>query len=96
MGLDQKVPLGGDQKLSVTAVPMWQASSFWVALCPNGTHLAKFVKDYIIFRPYFIAGQDMTNKAFKGQASFNMIALDCNFAVKYPFEAKVDNYFKLI
>ena len=83
------------QVTGVLCVPIWQASPFWVALCPNGSHLARFVKDYSIFKPYFVAGLDMTNQTCKGHASFKMIALDCDFSVKNPFEPNKDDYFKV-
>lgn len=33
----------------VLCVPWWQASPFWTTLCPNGTHLANYVLDWIFF-----------------------------------------------
>ena len=79
----------------VVCVPLWQASPFWIALCPNGTHLANFVKDFVIFQPFFVAGEDMKNKTFQGFSKFRMIALDCDFAVKYPRMSKINDYFNL-
>ena len=37
----------------------------------------------------------MTNETFKGFSTFKMIALDCDFAVENPFEAKKSDYFKV-
>ena len=80
----------------VVCVPLWQASPFWIALCPNGTHLANFVKDFVIFQPFFVAGKDMTNKTFQGFSKFKMIALDCDFSVSNPMAAQIKDYFKLV
>ena len=64
----------------VLCVPAWQASTFWTTLCPNGSHLARFVVDFVSFQPYFLAGEDMTNKTFQGLSKFKMLALWFDFS----------------
>ena len=67
-----------------------------MSLCPNGTHLANFVQDYWVFRPFFMAGEDMRNTTFKGTATFQMVALKCNFGVYNPLQSRREEKFKLI
>ena len=79
----------------VLCVPAWQASTFWTTLCPNGSHLARFVVDFVLFQPYFLAGRDMTNKTFQGVSKFKMLALQVDFSRVNSLLPHVDNYFKL-
>ena len=80
----------------VLCVPLWQASPFWTTLCPDGVHLSKFATDFHIFSPFFISGEDVTNKTFKGFAKFNMLAIRCNFSLPNALSPNKNAYFKMI
>ena len=80
----------------VLCVPLWQASTFWPALCPDGSRLARFVVDYLIFHPTFVAGPDVSSKTFQGTAKFRMAALKCNFAIPRGETSHTNGYFKIV
>ena len=85
-----------DRVTGVLCVPMWQASPFWLALYPDGSHVANVVKNFMVFKPFFLAGEDMTNECFQGTATFYMVALNCDFGVEKPFQARRREEFKLL
>ena len=79
----------------VLCFPLWRSAPFWVGLCPDGMHVAKYVQEFWVFKPYFLAGEDMVNTAFKGPAFFHMVALKCDFGVCNPFESRKGRKFIL-
>ena len=77
-----------DKARGVLCFPVWESSPFWVGMCPDGVHVANYVREFRVFVPFFLAGRDMVNTAFKGRAAFNMVALKCDFRVYKPFEPR--------
>ena len=53
------------------------------------------MQEFWVFKP-FKSGEDVVNKAFKGMATFHMVALRCDFGVYNPFQSRRDGRFKLL
>ena len=61
-------------------VPWWPSCTFWCWLTPEGVHLSKGIKSFLKFRPYgFVVEEGVSSGTFKGQVSFDMLALEFNF-----------------
>ena len=58
--------------------------------------MARFVQEFWIFKPFFLAGEDMTSWAFRGSATFHMVALKCDFGVVGPFQSSREEKFRMI
>ena len=84
-----------DGARGVLCFPFWESAPFWVAMCPDGVHVANYVQEFRIFRPYFLASPDMVNTAFKGRSDFNMVAMRCDFRVTKPFNPRRGEQFVL-
>ena len=57
-------------------VPVWRSAYFWPILFPNGIHMASFIKDFKIVKPFFISNK---SNIFQGYTRFDCIALKVSF-----------------
>ena len=66
------------QAKGLVLLPLWPAASWFCTIFPEG-HLPNFVKSFLIFKPFFLAHNQATSGVFRGNSSFDCIALQVNF-----------------
>ena len=61
----------------VLIIPCWPSAHWWPIIYPNGINLAPFIKDMLIFDPYYESYGH--NTIFNGYQSFKTLALEIDF-----------------
>ena len=58
-------------------VPLWKSAYFWPLIYPNGLHLSKIIKQFVVVEPYYTS---VCNNIFSGYPNFKTLALsiDCS------------------
>ena len=81
--------LRNENCVGVLLVPVWPRSSFFSFFFPDGIHLADWVVDVMWTRPYFVCGEQVTNRAFKGKKMFDSVLIKIDFADLTEFDKPV-------
>ena len=61
-------------------VPFWPSSYFWTFICADGVHFDSWVKNVLIFSPFFQSGEYVRNEVFQGVKKFSSLALQFDFS----------------
>ena len=61
---------------------------FWPFLCADGRHFNYFIKDFIIFNPFYSSGPFVNSNMFKGYKKFDTLALRFSFGSNDDFSCQ--------
>ena len=70
-------------------VPLWMSAVFWPFLCADGRHFNHFIKDFIIFNPFYSSGPFVNSNMFKGYKKFDTLALRFSFGSHDDFSCQI-------
>jgi hypothetical protein len=65
-------------------VPVWPASPFWLAICPDGCHFSSLFSRALLGRPKMQSGVHVESDMFVGWPKFDFASLDYNGNVCLP------------